>query len=488
MILASLHEGWHGTWSYHAILALLILLQLGGCSLAPVYENPHFKVPQTLGGANLTVDTRSDTTNVALSLEEQRFLGDFSPRFDLVPLVTQALVHNPDFRITVLQVQQARAYYQIEHSRQLPTLSANAQGVRQSYSAVDMQERYGQKLATVGIGINDFELDFFGRMASLSIAAQQRYLATRYGQQAARGALIAELLRAYTLERATFQAQAYYSAIMEDCAALMAFASSQHGVGLISDDELSRQRRQADQAQVRAMQAISDHDAARRALQLIAGFEAPIGYGTLEELQPSDHNDWGLRDLESTVLLQRPDVQQAEAELRARNADIGAARAAFFPTIRLSTSFGGASDSLQGLFESASRTWTFMPQLTMPIFDFGRNRANLDVAYLRKQAGIADYEKAIESAFREVADAIGVRPSLQQQDQREQTNLGRERLRIERMDKRVALGLQDRTALLVERISVEQMELEYLQARQALLLNRIALFRAFYGVHLSHAS
>ncbi|MDR6674930.1 efflux transporter outer membrane subunit [Xanthomonas sp. 1678] len=484
MILSPAGKGPHRP---RLLLAALVAL-LGGCSLAPVYERPQVVVPRTLGGVSAAPAPQAAAATATLSEQEQQFLHAFSPNHDLAPLVLQALAHNPDFRNTVLQVRQARAQYRIERAQQLPQIGIDAQQARQSYDASQQQERYGQKLVTAAVGVDDFELDLFGKLASLSAAAQQRYLASSAGQQAARGALVAELLRTYTLERAAAQAQARFQAIADDNKALLAFASDQHDVGLISTDTLDRQRHQADQARVRALQAASDHAAARRALQLVAGYDAPAGAGELEELLPTDAGGIALRDLDSAVLLQRPDIQQAEAELRARNADIGAARAAFFPSIRLSTSLGTASDTLSGLFQAGSRTWSFVPQLTMPLFDFGRNRANLDIAQLRKQAGVADYEKAIESAFREVADALDAGPALQQREQREQANRDRERQRIERMGRRIAQGLQDRPALLGERIAAEQAALDHLQARQDLILNRIALFRAFYGVQLPHAS
>ncbi|WP_045770104.1 efflux transporter outer membrane subunit [Xanthomonas albilineans] len=474
-------------------LLCLLAIALGGCSLAPVYQRPQTALPPTLGAATAvaaTADDTATTTVVTLNPEEQRFVHAFSPQQDLTALVTQALAHAPDFRNTVLLVQQARAQYRIERAQQLPQLGINAQGVRQSYDNPATQARYGQKLYTAAVGVDGFELDLFGKLASLSAAAQQRYLASRYGQQAARGALIAEVLRAYTIERAAAQAEQRLQAIAEHTSALQAIANRQHEVGLLSTDALNSQRHQCDQAQVRALQASSDHAAARRALQLLTGYNAPDNAGTLQSLLPDadSANTAAWRELDSQLLLQRPDIQQAEAELRARNADIGAARAAFFPSIQLSTSLGTASDSLNGLFMPGSRSWSFIPQLLMPIFDAGRNRANLDIAQLRKDGAVADYEKAVEAAFREVADALDALPALQQREQRERANAERERQRVARLQQRVAQGLQDRTDLLAGDLQAEQAELEQLQARQALLLNRIALFHAFYGVQLPHAS
>ncbi len=358
----------------HASPLLCVLaIALGGCSLTPVYQRPQTALPPTLGASTAVAAAGHDTATTAvaaLNQEEQQFVHAFSPQHDLTPLVTQALAHSPDFRNSVLLVQQARAQYRIERAQQLPQLGINAQGVRHSYDNPATQERYGQKLFTTAVGVNGFELDLFGKLASLSAAAQQRYLASRQGQQAARGALIAEVLRAYTVERAAAQAEQRLQASAEHTSALQAIANRQHEVGLLSTDTLNQQRHECDQARIRALQAGSDHAAARRALQLLTGYTAPDNTGTLQSLLPEagSANAAAWRELDSQVLLQRPDIQQAEAELHARNADIGAARAAFFPSIQLSTSLGTASDSLNGLFMPGSRSWSFMPQLLMPIF------------------------------------------------------------------------------------------------------------------------
>ncbi|WP_394687109.1 efflux transporter outer membrane subunit [uncultured Xanthomonas sp.] len=471
-----------------ALLGLLALA-LGGCSLAPVYQRPQPALPPTFGTTNATAAAAPDRGESALTDQELQFVRTFSPQHDLAQLLTQALAHDPDFRNAVLTVQQARAQYRIERAQQLPQLGLDAQGTRRSYDDAATQARYGQKLSTVAVGVDGFELDLFGKLASLSAAAQQRYLASEDGRQAARGALIAEVLRAYTLERAALQSQQQAQTIAERSAALLAIATRQQAVGLISRDALDRQRHDDDQAQARAQQATSDHAAARRALQLLAGYATPDGAGTLQDLLPGAGQDDGRtwRDLDSQLLLQRPDIRQAEAELRARNADIGAARAAFFPSIRLSTSLGTASEPLNGLFMPGSRTWSFVPQLLLPLFDGGRNRANLDLAQLRKDGAVADYEKTVEAAFREVADALDALPALQQRECGERTNLERERQRVARLQQRVAQGLQDRPELLAGDIQAAQAELAHLQARQDLLLDRIALFRAFYGVPLPHA-
>ncbi|MGJ3701233.1 efflux transporter outer membrane subunit [Variovorax sp. AFSI2.2] len=464
-------------------LAVATLL-MGGCSLTPDYQRPAAELPPTLGAHHTEQESARTAAPAELSEQERAFLRAFSPARDLAPMVARALAHNADFRLAALKVEQARAQYRVEESARLPQVGLNAQRTRQRFDSATLQARYGQDLVYGSVGISDFEIDFFGKMKALSESARQRYLASTHGQQAARGALIAEVLRAYSLKLAAAQARVQMEAIDADSAALLAIAVRQHEVGLSSVDELNNQRRQADQAHVRTLQAADDDSAAMRALQLLTGYDLATAEGDLDGLRASDISVAALRSLDSQVLLQRPDIRQAEAELRAGDADIGAARAAFFPSIRLSTSLGTASDRLNGLFEAGSRMWSFTPQLVLPILDHGRNSANLTLAEVRKQASVADYEKAIQSAFREVADALDARATLSVSESRSREQADRERLRIKRMAARTAQGLQDRNTLLIEQVRATQSELDHVGIARDLVLNRIALFRAFYGVQL----
>ncbi|WCM99693.1 efflux transporter outer membrane subunit [Acidovorax sp. GBBC 1281] len=463
-----------------AALALLV----GGCSLTPPFERPVPWVPATFIADPAGRGMASEAATAELSQDERRFLQSFSPARDLAPMVARALAHNADFRLAALKVEQARAQYGIEDSARLPQVGLQVQRDRQRFGSDALQARYGQDQAYASVGISDFEIDFFGKMKALSEAARQRYLASAHGQQAARGALIAEVLRAYSRKLAAAQATEQMAAIDSDSAALLSIARRQHEVGTISADELDAQRTQADRIHVRALQAADDDAAALRALQLLIGYSTGRAEGDIDGLLPRGAPVAALRNLDSQVLLQRPDIQQAEAELRAGNADIGAARAAFFPSIRLSTSVGVASDSLSGLFNSGSRLWTFTPQLVLPIFDHGRNIAGLQLAEVRQQAGIAEYEKAVQSAFREVADALGRQATLAASETHARDNAMRERARIQRLAARTAQGLQNRSTLLSERVRASQSELDHLGIARDLVLNRIALFSAFYGVQL----
>lgn len=460
------------------------LAMLAGCTLAPAYERPTVALPASFG--QMRVDAPVDARAPAVLTErEQAFVHALSPERDLVPLVGRALAHNADYRMAAMQVEQARALYRVERAAQFPAVGVNVQGTKRHFDNAALNERYQQNLVLAGVGIEDFELDFFGRLQSLSKAARERYLASDAGREAARGALIAEVLRAYTLDCAATAQREHLQAVDADSAALLMIARRQVEVGLLPADDLDRRQAQADRAHASALQAADDARAARRALQALVGFDADVPPTALAHLAQVPAMSQTLRDLDSQLLLQRPDIRQAEAQLRAAHADIGAARAAFFPSIRLSTSLGSASSSLDGLFGNGSRTWSFMPQLVLPVFDFGRNRANLDLAWTRQQAGVAEYEKAVETAFREVADALDARASLDEIETRLARQDGLAALRIERHTDRVARGLADRQDLIADRIDAAQITFDHLQAQRALALNRIALFRAFYGVDLS---
>ncbi|SFD71306.1 efflux transporter outer membrane subunit [Paracidovorax konjaci] len=466
------------------VMPWLAVWALWGCSLAPVYERPIVPVPSTFSGDTLAAATRGTGAGAEIHTEEMAFLAAFAPDRDLAPLVSRALAHSPDFRLAALRVDAARAQYRIQRADSVPALSAGLAQARQRFDNADLDARYQQNLRTATLGIGDFELDFFGRVKSLSDAARERFLASRRGQEAARGALIAEVLRAYAMERAAAQEREHAQAIDADSASMLRFAVRRHEVGLISRDDLHRQQARSDQARVAALEAADAHRAALRALQVLAGYDVVPDGGGMEALAGPQAPLDALRDLDSQKLLLRPDIRQAEAELQAAHADIGAARAAFFPSIRLTTSAGTASQSLGGLFGSGTGVWSFMPQLALPIFDGGRNRANLDLAWTRQQAGVAEYERAVQVAFREVADALDAHTTLVEALRRQTDQDARVQSRVDRWARRTQAQQADRTELLSERIAAEQSAMSRLQAQRSLALNRIDLFRAFYGVPL----
>lgn len=462
---------------------------LGGCSLTPTYQRPAVTVPGTFGSQQAVAAVEpSEPVGIELNLQERAFVQAFAPDCDLRPLLQHALAHNGDFRRAALQVEQERAKYRIERAARVPSIGVGAQQLRQRFDDPALDARYAQDLVVANAGIGNLELDFFGKLQAMSEAARQRYLASTHGRDAARGALVAEVLRAYTTERASSQALQQLQAADADSAALLAITQRQYRIGLIARDQRDGQQHQADQAHAAALQGADDHAAALRALQLLVGYDSLPVPGDLQHLIAADTPSTAWRALDSSLLLQRPDIQQAELELRAANADIGAARAAFFPSITLSSSLGTASDGLNGLFSAGHGMWSFSPQLNLPLFDGGRNRANLALAQLRQRADVAAYEQAIQSAFREVADALDAHATLADSEPRARAQAEREQSRMTRLSRRVEAGLEDRTTLLTERLRATQVQLDYLTTARQRLLSRIALFQAFYGVCLPSLS
>lgn len=459
---------------------------LAGCSLAPTYRRPEAIVPATLSADNAPQHSADPAPAAVLTRDELRYLKTFSPNDDLAPLVSRVLSHNADFQVALHQVGEAREQYRIERSGQLPTLGMSAELQRQHFDNTALDERYGQYFAFANVGIENYELDLLGKRKSLSDAAYHRFIASDFERQTARGALIAETLRAFTLERVAAETQACLEDIDTDKAKLLEFAIRRNEIGLISKDDLDDIRRQTDEAHVRALRAADQHRASLRALRMLAGYQPiSVGSGSAATLASSNASSLeSFRSLDSQTLLQRPDIQQAESELRARNADIGAARAAFFPSIRLTTALGVASSGLSGLFDSTGRQWLFTPQISLPIFDFGRNRTNLRLAELRKEESVAAYEKTIQQAFREVADALDAHTTLSIAEAAERERVDREAQRVGRTDVRQAHGIEDRETLLTARIQLNEIRLTYLGIARDLVLNKIALFQAFYGVNL----
>ncbi|NVM77524.1 NodT family efflux transporter outer membrane factor (OMF) lipoprotein [Duganella sp. SG902] len=466
-----------------ALLALLWGALTSGCALAPAWRQPAYAIPSTLGADATQAPVAPATAE--LSHAERRFLLDFAPGADLPSLIQRVLRHNSDYQLALLQVEQARAAYAIVSAARLPTIGAQLQNQRLHFNNPGLQERYQQSVANAGLGIDNYELDFFGKLESQSEAARQRFLASDAGREAARGALIAEALRAYVLEVSATQLYDEYQAINADSAALLTIAQQQAAIGLLSHDDLDRSRAQAGRAAAASLQAAERMRAAHRALQILAGYDlAPVG-GALAPMAGAASLPPAWRELSSSILLQRPEIRQAEAELRAAHADIGAARAAFFPSIQLSTAIGGASDALHSLFTGGRGFWSFTPRLTLPIFDYGQRRANLDLAWTRRQAGVVQYEQAIEAAFRQVADALGAHTAWRAAELQLRAQSKDAARRMARTRARSEQGLQDRPQLLSERIEATQLAVELTEAQQHLALTRVALFHAFYGTPIS---
>ena len=387
-----------------ALTALAAALALGGCtSFIPAYERPAAPVapayapePMPAGGSD---------ASAAAEIEWQRYFADARLR----RLIEIALQNNRDLRVAVLGIEQARAAYQVRRADELPTIGAGLTAQRQA-SGGGLVNSYA-----VGLAVTGYELDFFGRVRALSQSALALYLATEEARKTVQITLVAavanthlSLLADEELLRVTREALA----TREDSFKLTKLKFDN---GASSELELrqSEQLLEAARATLAATQRQRSLD--ENALVLLLGQPLPADLPAATPLatQPA------LRELPaglpSDLLARRPDVRAAEQQLLAANANIGAARAAFFPRITLTANAGTASTELSGLFKSGSFAVTGVAQLLQPIFDAGRNQANLDVAKVNRDIAVAQYEKAIQTAFREVSDSLAGRATLGEQ-------------------------------------------------------------------------
>ncbi|KIX15151.1 efflux transporter outer membrane subunit [Dethiosulfatarculus sandiegensis] len=403
----------YGYTSFSMVGLLVFGLLAGGCSLAPQYHRPEAPVPRDWSAAQDLSQGKSEKGRSLGSLNWRDFVLDK----DLQSVVQAALDHNRDLRQTLLNIEIVRAKYQIERSALAPGFGADGSLVRQRLGEVQSPTGNPKTQSTyqVGLGMSAFEIDLFGKVRNLSASALEEYLGTSEAAHAARISLVSQVIKAY-INRAG--AQMRYD--------LTKKTLETRKVSL----ELIRKRQYAGAAsKLDYLEAMDLMEQAKADLELnalgLAQAENALGLlvgNSIRELpKPSSVERLLLEDdlapgLSSDLLQRRPDILAAEHRLKARNADIGVARAAFFPSISLTGSFGNVSNELSSLFDSASRTWIFTPAIHLPIFTGGRNQANLEIAELRKDVAIAQYEKTIQTAFREVADALAARETLKREE------------------------------------------------------------------------
>ncbi len=342
---------------------------------------------------------------------------DFFVDPKLEELIARALQNNRDLRVAVLNVERARQQYRIQRADRVPTVTATGAMVRQggpdplAADGYTVTEGY-----TADLGVTQFELDLFGRVRNLSEAALQRYFAQEEARRSAQLSLIAEVANVYLTLAADRDQMRLAEATLRTREEAFELTRKRHEFGAVSSLDVYQARTQSETARA---------DLARYAGQVaqdLSSLNLLVGAPVEEALLPTgfDVQVTGLdalpAGLPSEVLLRRPDVQQAEHVLRAANANIGAARAAFFPSITLTGAVGYASNDLSNLFDGAS-TWSFVPQVNLPIFEGGRLRANLGVARVDRDVALAQYEQSIQQGFREVSDALALTTTLASQRQ-----------------------------------------------------------------------
>jgi multidrug efflux system outer membrane protein len=401
------------------ILSLSASLVLGGCDLAPHYVRSGMPVPPALPTGGAYPDGTAHSV-VPADIAWRDFFVD--PR--LQKLIEQSLANNRDLRIAVANVAQSRAQFAARKADLFPTVDGSASATFQKSSLAEIASEGGSASAGGGsiprrvdtyqanVGISSWEIDLFGRLRNQSKEAFETFLASEEARNAAQVLLISEVATAWLTLNADRDALGIANATTKSNLATLDLARTRLRIGTVSELDVRQAQTSYDTARADVARRSTLVAQDENALQLLVGAPPPA------DLLPADQSAGGATipnlpvGLSSDVLLRRPDIAEAEHKLRAANADIGAARAAFFPKISLTAMLGTLSTGLAGLFASGNGSWSVQPQATLPIFDFGKNAANLRYSKASRDVAVAQYEKAIQTGFKEVADALAQRGSI----------------------------------------------------------------------------
>ena len=458
-----------------SLAAALVVTFLSGCSLMPTYERPDAPVPagwQQSGTGDARLPAAAD-------IGWQQYFADARLR----ELIGLALQNNRDLRVAALNIEAARAQYGVVRADQLPTVGAGASMTR-SRTAADASPSGRETLGNIysaNLASTGFELDFFGRVRSMSTAALNQYLATQEARDAAQISLIAEVAKAYVAQRTADEAMRISKMALDSREKTYRLAKLRFNAGVISAIDLRQNETLIESAHADYAAQTRLREQAGNALALLIGQPVPANLPPALPLGKQVAVNALPVGMSSDVLLRRPDIRQSEYQLQAANANIGAARAAFFPRISLTGSFGSVSRELDGLFTGPNMAWSFMPQISLPIFDFGRNQSNLDLANARKNIAVAQYEKSIQGAFREVADQLAARRTLADQLAAQERGYQAERERLRLVQMRYDNGISSSLDLLDAQRQSYALEQALLLTRQAAMNNRIDLYKVLGG-------
>lgn len=441
-------------------------------SMAPPYESPALPVAASYAGP------AAQKPGQTAAIGWREYFTD--P--DLQALIATALEQNRDLRIAVLRVEEARAAYGIQRAAQFPTINAQA-GMDRSRTPADLSITRKPLLTSqyqVALGLASWELDFWGRIRSLKDAALEIYLASDEARRAVSIALIAQVANGYLGVRELDERIALASLSTASREESLRIFTRRVEVGSSSRLELTQVQTLLTQAQGLRAQLQMARATQLNALSVLVGTpidmpaarEPPGAAALLIELNPG---------LPSALLINRPDIVAAEHQLKASHANIGAARAAFFPRIALTGSLGTASAELNGLFASGSLAWVFSPSMSLPIFDGGRKRNNLDLAEARRDLAVAHYEKTVQGAFRDVSDALAARHWLGEQVAIAQAALSAQTERARLSQLRYEHGAATFLEILDAQRELLVAEQQLVQTRRALHASRVSLYAALGG-------
>lgn len=450
----------------------LALAFLGGCSMAPSYERPAAPVPASWQGAATAGKTATDTR-----------WHDFFTDDRLRKVIQLALDNNRDLRVTVANIEKARAQYRVQRASQFPAINATGSETasRTPPELSSTGRDYVSHTYSASVGFTSYELDLFGRIQSLKEQALAQYLATEEAQRSTQISLVADTVTGWLTLAADRERLKLAQDTLSTQQESLKLIQLRYDVGTATGVDLAQAKTSVESARYDVARYTSQVALDVNALNLLLGTSLPDDLqpqalpeqiSVQEELAPG---------LPSETLLRRPDVRESEQTLIAANANIGAARAAFFPRISLTASTGFGSNQLSDLFLGESRAWSFVPQISIPIFNAGSNRANLDAAKAERDAALAQYEKAVQTAFREVSDALAQRSTLDEQvaAQRDLNAATDDALRLSRA--RYDKGVDAYSTVLDSQRSQYSAQQTLITARLARQSNFVTLYKVLGG-------
>ncbi|MDO4904497.1 MAG: efflux transporter outer membrane subunit [Lautropia sp.] len=454
------------------LTTLAALMFLAGCgSLAPVHQTPEAPVAGRFADADAG-DTGT-AMPAAADLPWQQFFA--SPR--LKQLIQIALDNNRDLRIATQNIEKARAAYRIQRADRLPAINLVGSGER----APSMLTGEQASTYSVGLGITSFELDFFGRVKNLADATLATYLGTEEARRTAQISLIANVANGYLTLLSLDEQLELTRQTLKTREESHDLTELQYKNGAASAMDAKQAESLVQSARSTLATLTTQRAVAKNALTVLLGQEIP----PLPEGMEDSTEIVAITDLPaglpSETLIRRPDIRQAEYDLRSANANIGAARAAFFPRITLTGTAGVGSTQLNDLFDQGKFAWTLSPQLVLPIFDYGRNKANLGVAKADREIAIASYEKAIQTAFQEVSDALATRKGLVDQLDAQQKLVSAENDRLDLANMRYKNGVSSYFDVLDAQRSAFSAQQSLIEARTRQRQNLVDLYKVLGG-------
>ncbi|MCD2511724.1 efflux transporter outer membrane subunit [Acidovorax sp. D4N7] len=461
--------------------AAAVAAALTGCAnFAPPHATPAGMVPAEVGLGGAPAQATPAALDAAQALAWVQSPG-------LREALALALSNNRDLRVAVANIERARAQYGVAQADLLPSVSANAQANR-NRTAADLTNT-GRSATntqyTAQLAMTSYEIDFWGRVRNLNEAALQAFLQTGENQRNVQLTLMADVANAWLTLAAD---QARLSLAEQTLGARrqsFALTERMHELGSTSGLVLEQNRTTVDAARADVASFNSQVERDRNLLQLLVGGPLPASALPAPLQLTSTTPAAALLPLPvplpSSVLLERPDVRAAEMQLRAANANIGAARAALFPTISLTASVGTGSNELSGLFGSGNGTWSFVPLVRLPIFDGGRNRANVAVAEASQQVALAQYEKAVQTAFRETADALADRAQWAERLDAQASLVASTRRTFELSDARFRSGVDNYLSVLDAQRSLYAAQQTQISLQLQEQINRVTLVKVLGG-------